>query len=67
MTLTQRHLFLYRLAKFFHYVSESEYDTTVSLNVRKEISEAIKFRINQVQKRDKNGEIFESFRQEDDL
>lgn len=67
MTLTQRHLFLYRLAKFFHYVSESEYDTTVSLNVRKEISEAIKFRINQVQKRDKDGEIFESFRQEDDL
>lgn len=63
ITLTNRYLFLYRLAKFFKFVPETEYDETTSVSTRKEIVEAIKYKIRQMQKRDKDGELLTSYHQ----
>lgn len=63
ITLTNRYLFLYRLAKFFKFVPETEYDETTSISTRKEIVEAIKYKIRQMQKRDKDGELLTSYHQ----
>lgn len=61
ITLTKRYLFLYRLAKFFKHISESEYEDTESSVTRKEIVDSIKFRIKQMRKRDADGETLKFY------
>lgn len=61
ITLTKRYLFLYRLAKFFKHVDESEYDKTIEISTSKEIVDGIKYRIKQMSKRDKDGELLELY------
>ena len=63
ITLTQRYLFLYRLAKFFNHIPAPEYDSSIIIDSRKEIVEAIKYRIKQFKKKDKDGELLDFYRQ----
>ena len=67
ITLTKRYLFLYRLAKFFKYVDETNYDDTTYYASRKEIVEAIKYQIKQVKKRDKDGKMLNIYLGENSL
>lgn len=67
ITLTKRYLFLYRLAKFFKHISESEYEDTESSVTRKEIADSIKFRIKQMRKRDADGETLKFYLHPEDL
>lgn len=67
ITLTKRYLFLYRLAKFFKHISESEYEDTESSVTRKEIVDSIKFRIKQMRKRDTDGETLKFYLHPGDL
>lgn len=62
ITLTKRYLFLYRLAKFFKFIPENEYDEATFISSRKEIVEAIKYQIKQIKKKDKDGELLERYR-----
>ena len=67
ITLTKRYLFLYRLAKFFKHISDSEYEDTESSVTRKEIVDSIKFRIKQMRKRDADGETLKFYLHPEDL
>lgn len=67
ITLTKRYLFLYRLAKFFKHISESEYEDTESSVTRKEIVDSIKFRIKQMRKRDADGDTLKFYLHPEDL
>ena len=60
ITLTQRCLFLYKLAKFFNFVPATEYDNNTYISTRKEIVEAIKYKIRQMKNRDKDGKMLDS-------
>ncbi|MDE7413925.1 MAG: hypothetical protein K2N05_09100 [Muribaculaceae bacterium] len=60
ITLTQRCLFLYKLAKFFNFVPATEYDSNTYISTRKEIVEAIKYKIRQMKNRDKDGKMLDS-------
>lgn len=63
ITLTQRCLFLYKLAKFFNFVPATEYDNNTYISTRKEIVEAIKYKIRQMKNRDKDGKMLDSHHQ----
>ena len=63
ITLTQRCLFLYKLAKFFNFVPATEYDNNTYISTRKEIVEAIKYKIRQMKNRDKDGKMLDSYHQ----
>lgn len=67
ITLTKRYLFLYRLAKFFQYISESEFEDTELGVTRKEIVDGIKFRIKQMRKKDMDNETLNFYLHRDTL
>lgn len=67
ITLTKRYLFLYRLAKFFQYISESEFEDTELGGTRKEIVDGIKFRIKQMRKKDTDDETLNFYLHRDTL
>lgn len=67
ITLTQRYLFLYKLAKFFRHVEEKEYDKTIQISTNKEIVDGIKYRIKQMHTRDKDGGLLAWHFHKDDL
>lgn len=67
ITLTQRYMFLYRLAHFFKHIPEKEYEETISTNTRRDIVESIKFAVKQMSKHDYDGDLLKFYSQEDDL
>lgn len=66
-TLTNRYLFLYKLAKFFKFVSDAEYEKTISISMSKEIVDGIKYRIKQMHNRDKDGKLLDWHLHGDDM
>lgn len=60
MRTTQRYIFLYRLAKFFGYVPESDYEDLANGQVRKEIADTVKRKIKSQSSEDKDGAILRS-------
>lgn len=67
ISLTDRYLFLYRLAKFFNHVQGAEYDGTTYFATRKEIVEAIKYRIRQMRIKNKDKNLLNSYLKNDTL
>lgn len=57
ITLTQRYLFLYKLAKFFKHVEEKDYDKTILISTNKEIADGIKYKIKHMRTQDNEGTL----------
>lgn len=61
ITITKRCLFLYRLAKYFKYIPESEFDYNISTSSAKEIVDGIKYILKLMYNRDKDGNILNNY------